>query len=93
MRCRLRDELAFELQVAELSKLTSRAQDGYLTTRVKAQFFKENRFPSNYVKVVTENSVVYLLGMVTHKEAEDATNIARTTDGVQKVVKVFEYIE
>lgn len=82
-----------ELQVAGASALTSRSNDTYLTTRVKSAFLTENRFPANYVKVVTENSVVYLMGIVTHKEADDAVEIARSTDGVQKVVKVFEYIE
>jgi osmotically-inducible protein OsmY len=81
-----------ELQVAGASSLTSRSNDAYLTSKVKAQLFRENRFPANYVKVVTENSVVYLMGMVTRKEAEDAVEIARSTDGVQKVVKVFEYV-
>ena len=52
-----------------------------------------NKFPANHVKVVTENGVVYLLGIVTRKEADDAVEIARTTSGVQKVVKVFEYSE
>jgi osmotically-inducible protein OsmY len=82
-----------ELQVAGASALTSRSNDAYLTTKVKGSFLKENLFPANYVKVVTENSVVYLMGIVTHKEADDAVEIARSTDGVQKVVKVFEYIE
>jgi osmotically-inducible protein OsmY len=82
-----------ELQVSGASALTARANDSYLTTKVKSAFLRENRFPANYVKVVTENSVVYLLGIVTHKEANDAVDIARSTDGVQKVVKVFEYIE
>ena len=53
----------------------------------------ENRFQANYVKVVTENSVVYLMGMVTHKEADDAADIARNVDGVESVVKVFEYLD
>lgn len=82
-----------ELQIAGASALTSRSNDAYLTTRVKSSFLTENRFPAIYVKVVTENSVVYLMGIVTRKEAEDAVEIARSTDGVQKVVKVFEYIE
>jgi osmotically-inducible protein OsmY len=43
------------------------------------------------VKVVTEAGTVYLMGIVTRKEADDATEIARTTSGVQKVVRVFEY--
>jgi osmotically-inducible protein OsmY len=45
-----------------------------------------------HVKVVTEASVVYLMGMVTRKEAEDATQVARTTSGVKRVVRVFEYL-
>ena len=43
--------------------------------------------------MVTEASVVYLLGLVKSKEADDATEIARTTGGVQKVVKLFEYLD
>ena len=50
-------------------------------------------FSANQVKVVTEGSVLYLLGLVNHKEADAAVEIARTTGGVQKVVRVFEYIE
>jgi osmotically-inducible protein OsmY len=53
----------------------------------------ENKFQANYVKVVTENSVVYLLGLVTQAEAEAAVEIARNIEGVSKVVKVFEYIK
>jgi osmotically-inducible protein OsmY len=82
-----------ELQVSGASALTARANDSYLTTKIKTAFVQENRFPANYVKVVTENSVAYLMGILTHKEADDAVEIARTVDGVQKVVKVFEYIE
>lgn len=81
-----------ELQIGLASTVSARSNDTYLTSRVKAQMYKENRFPPNYVKVVTENSVVYLMGMVTRKEAEEAVEIARGIDGVEKVVKVFEYV-
>lgn len=81
-----------ELQIGLASTMSSRSKDTYLTSLVKGQLIKENRFPPNYVKVVTENSVVYLMGMVTRQEAEDAVDIARSTDGVQQVVKVFEYV-
>lgn len=81
-----------ELQIAGASSLTSRSNDTLLTSKVKAQMIKQNQFPVNYVKVVTENSIVYLMGLVTRKEAEKAVEIARSTDGVQKVVKVLEYI-
>lgn len=81
-----------ELQIGLASTVPDRSRDGYLTSLVKGKMYKENRFPPNYVKVVTEASVVYLMGMVTRQEAEDAVDIARSIDGVEKVVKVFEYV-
>lgn len=82
-----------ELTIGPKTSLTSRSNDTYITSKIKAKMVKESRFPANYVKVVTENSGVYLMGLVTHQEAEDAVDIARNTDGVEKVVKVFEYID
>jgi len=83
-----------EIQVAGVSTYSARGNDSYLTSKVKARFIDNNgSFSANQVKVVTEGSVVYLLGLVTRKEAEAAVEIARTTGGVQKVVRVFEYIE
>ena len=81
-----------ELQIAGLTSLTSRANDTYITGRVKGAFVTENKFQATHVKVVTESAVVYLLGLVTRKEADDATAIARSTSGVKKVVRVFEYL-
>lgn len=82
-----------ELVIGENSSLSSRSNDAYLTSKVKASFLKENKFPANYVKVVTEASTVYLLGIVTEEEANNAAEIARSVNGVEKVVKVFEYIK
>lgn len=82
-----------ELAISEKSGLGTSANDTYITSKVKTSMVKENRFPANYVKVVTENSIVYLMGMVTRAEAEDAVDIARNVGGVEKVVKVFEYID
>ena len=82
-----------EIAIAPKTSLSSRSNDTYLTSKVKTKFVTENKFPANYVKVVTENSVVYLLGIVTKAEADDATAIASNTDGVAKVVKVFEYMQ
>ena len=82
-----------ELVISAASPRMERNNDAYITTKVKARMLTEHRFPVNYVKVVTEDSVVYLMGIVTHKEADDAVEIARGTDGVQKVVKVFEYLD
>lgn len=82
-----------EMAIASASSYGSRSNDSYITTKVKARMVDANKFNANHVKVVTEASVVYLLGLVTHKEAEDATEIARTTTGVMKVVKLFEYLD
>ena len=81
------------LEIAKNSSIGTRTNDAYITSKVKANFLKENKFAANYVKVVTESGTVYLLGLVTHKEADDAVEIARSIGGVKAVVKVFEYID
>jgi osmotically-inducible protein OsmY len=81
-----------EIAVGPKSSISSRSNDTYITSKVKTKFVTENQFPANYVKVVTENSVVYLMGIVNKTEADAAVEIARNTDGVTKVVKVFEYL-
>jgi osmotically-inducible protein OsmY len=81
-----------ELQIAGASSLAARSNDGYITSKVKARFLDANKFSPNHVKVVTEAGVVYLLGLVTQREADDAVEVARTTGGVLKVVRVFEII-
>ena len=83
--------LTNDLQVAGGSSLSSRASDSTVTGKVKARFLDSGRFSAVHVKVITEASVVYLLGIVTESEANEAVELARTTGGVRKVVKVFEY--
>ena len=80
-----------ELVVAPPTSLSQRSNDTYITSKVKARFVEANKFPPNAVKVVSERGVVYLLGIVTKAEGDSAGEIAATTDGVTKVVKVFEY--
>lgn len=80
-----------ELVVAPPTTLSQRSNDSYITSKVKARFVEANKFPPNAVKVVTERSVVYLMGIVSKAEGEAAGEIAATTEGVAKVVKVFEY--
>ena len=81
-----------ELQISGISNYTARSNDTYLTSKVKARFLDASRFSINHIKVVTENSSVYLLGLVTQAEADAAVEIARTTGGVQRVIRVFEVI-
>ena len=82
-----------ELIVGPTTTLMIRSNDTVQTSKVKARFVDAKRFHANHVKVVTENGVVYLLGIVRRKEADDAAEIARTTSGVQRVVRVFEYLD
>ncbi len=81
-----------ELAIGGISSLGSRANDAVITSRVKARFLDDSGFAANHVKVVTENSVVFLMGIVTREEANAATEVARTSQGVQKVVRAFEYV-
>jgi len=81
-----------ELNVAGKSTLGARSNDSYVTTKVKGRFIDANKFTPNHVKVVTEAGTVYLMGMVTQREADAAVEVARTTSGVIKVVRVMELI-
>ena len=81
-----------ELVVGGISSFGNRSNDTYLTSKVKARFVDHSRFAANHVKVVSEAGAVYLLGLVTQAEADAAVDIARTTGGVLKVVRVFEII-
>lgn len=81
-----------ELEIAGVSSLSVRSNDSFITSKVKGRFLDANKFSVNHVKVVTENGVVYLLGMVAQREADAAVEVARTTGGVKKVVRVFEIV-
>lgn len=81
-----------ELAIAGPSSYGVRSNDAYITSKVKARFVDAGKFSAHVVKVVTEAGVVFLLGMVTQTEANAAVEIARTTGGVLKVVRVFEIL-
>ena len=80
-----------ELVVAPPSELGSRSNDAFITSKVKARMLEAAKFPPNAVKVVTERGIVYLMGIVSRAEGQAAGEVAATTEGVQRVVKVFEY--
>jgi len=81
-----------ELTLSGITSLTSDANDIAITSQVKARMLRDENVPATKIKVVTEAGVVYLMGLVSQAEAEAATNIARTTSGVTKVVTLFEYL-
>jgi osmotically-inducible protein OsmY len=77
--------------IGPVADFQSRSNDTYITSKVKARMVEAAKFAPNHVKVVTERGVVYLMGIVSRQEATDAAEIAATTSGVARVVKVFEY--
>jgi osmotically-inducible protein OsmY len=81
-----------ELAVMGASSMTARSNDTILTSKVKASFIDAKDLQAGALKVVTERGVVYLMGRVTEREANRATDLARGVSGVQKVVKVFEVL-
>ena len=82
-----------EITVGGNSSLASRSSDSLITTSVKARLINNGKVSPSHVKVVTEGGVVYLMGILTREESDAAAEIARTTSGVSRVVKVFEYID
>ena len=81
-----------ELAVAGNSNLGQRSADTLVTGRVKAQLIDAPDLFSNAFKVVTERGTTFLMGRVTQREADRATNLVRSTSGVQKVVRIFDII-
>jgi osmotically-inducible protein OsmY len=82
-----------DMVIGPVTDLQARSNDTYITGKVKTRLLEESsKVNPIYVKVVTERGVVYLMGIVTKQEADTAARIAATTNGVVKVVKVFEYM-
>ncbi|MBK1680790.1 BON domain-containing protein [Rhodocyclus tenuis] len=81
-----------ELAIAAASAFTARSNDAFITSKVKARFVDIHQFNANHVKVVSEAGTVFLLGLLTQREADSAVEITRTTAGVMKVVNLMEII-
>lgn len=82
-----------ELQIQGATSFLSRTNDSWLTTKVKSKMAADETINVSKIKVVTENGVVYLMGVVSQALGNRAAQVASTTKGVRKVVKVFEYPE
>lgn len=85
-------DIVNEAVIAAPTSLVSRSNDTLLTTRVKAHLFDDRRFNANHIKVITENGVVYLMGIVNKVEGTAAAEVASKTGGITRVITVFEYI-
>ena len=82
-----------EIALRAPSTLVARTSDTLVTGKVKLALLRDEEIKAARVKVVTERGTVYLMGLLRQDEADRATEIARRVSGVQRVVKVIEYIE
>src|SRR5450830_839121 len=86
------ESVANELIIAGPASYTSRSNDALITAKVKASLVDMKTISAASFKVVTENGTVFLMGRVTQREGTVAADVARGVGGVQKVVKLFDYI-
>lgn len=80
------------ITVSSPSSALTKVSDTWITTKIKTKLLACNDLDATQIKVVTENGTVYLIGTVPADEAEAAVDIARNTDGVQRVIKIFSYV-
>ena len=85
-------QLINEVAVMPNSSYLSRAKDGIITVQIETLFYEQEVFHPAHVRVMTERSTVYLMGSVTKREAEHATNLVTRAKNVEKVVKLFNYL-
>ncbi len=81
-----------QIRIGSNIGITTQTHDSWLTSKVKGQLLTAKDISSNNIKVVTENAEVFLMGLVSDSESTQAVNIARNVSGVERVVKVFEYL-
>lgn len=82
-----------EMTIGSPINLTQRSQDSWITTKVKSNMLLNSSVKTTDVKAITENSTVYLMGNVTQDQAAAAAKVASEVSGVQRVMKVFKYLD
>ncbi|MGB5324520.1 MAG: BON domain-containing protein [Pseudomonadales bacterium] len=82
-----------ELNISPPRSFGAKISDSWLATKVRTRFLFDKHIASSRIKVVANNGVIYLLGLVNHQEADTIVNKAKTIYGLQKIVRVFEYID
>lgn len=81
-----------QLRVNSNISINTKTHDVWLTSKVKSRFLTTENISFNNIKVITENGEVFLLGLVSKDEAALAVELARNINGVERVIKVFEYL-
>ena len=81
-----------EISIGYPISMSTRTKDTIITGQVRSLMLNKKGLESGSIRIVTENGVVYLMGIATHEQANLAVDVARKVKGVRKVVKVFQYI-
>lgn len=87
------NQLHNQIRISNTTSFTTKTNDVWLTSKVKTALFGTDKLDATNIKVVTENGEVFLMGLVTQAEAAIAVDIARNVGGVNRVFKIFEYVE
>ena len=87
------NQLHNQIRVSNTTSFTTKTNDVWLTSKVKAALFGNEELDSSNIKVVTENGEVFLMGLITKAQAAIAVDIARNVGGVNRVFKIFEYLK
>ena len=81
-----------ELQIGPAPSWHSTGNDAWVQSKIKTIMYSTRDFPASRIKVVTESGIVYLMGLVTEQEANEAVEIIKDISGIRRIVKIFEYI-
>ena len=81
-----------QITIQPPSSLTQRSKDTWITSQVRTEMLTKKGLESGSIRIVTEDGVVFLMGIASHEQANLAVDVARRVQGVKKVVKVFRYI-
>lgn len=81
-----------QVRIGNKTSLATKSNDVWLTSKVKTALFGNDNLDAINIKVVTENGEVFLMGLVSKAQADEAVEVARNIGGVNRVIKVFEYI-
>ncbi|WP_455211361.1 BON domain-containing protein [Kaarinaea lacus] len=82
-----------EIRVADLTSFEARAKDSWITSKVKTNMLGTKDLEATKVEVITESRTVYLMGFVSEEQGDKAADVARQVEGVEKVIKLFEYVK
>ena len=87
------EQIHNQIRISNTTSITTRSNDIWLTSKVKTALFGSDKLEATNIKVVTENAEIFLMGLVSAAEGNEAVEIARNVSGVNRVFKAFEYIE